>query len=44
MRGISYEIVPDAQYNNITAEIIDPEVNMDVVKLEKAPKIAAIGI
>jgi hypothetical protein len=40
VRGVSYEIVPDAQYNNITTEIIDPEVNMDVVKLEKAPKIA----
>lgn len=40
VRGVSYSIVPDAQYNSIIQEIANPEVNMDVVKLEKAPKIA----
>ncbi|PSJ75309.1 asparagine synthetase B [Sphingobacteriales bacterium UPWRP_1] len=40
VRGVSYNIVPDAQYNSIIQEIANPEVNMDVVKLEKAPKIA----
>jgi hypothetical protein len=40
IRGVSYEIVPDAAYNKILAEIANPEVNMDVVKMEKAPKMA----
>lgn len=40
VRGVSYEIVPDVQYGSILAEIANPEVNEDVVKLEKAPKIA----
>ncbi|MAT54457.1 MAG: asparagine synthetase B [Saprospirales bacterium] len=39
-RGVSFEIIPDAVFNNILAEIANPEVNMDAVKLEKAPKIA----
>jgi len=39
-RGVSFEIIPDAAFNNILAEIAQPEVNMDAVKLEKAPKIA----
>lgn len=40
IRGISYEIIADAQKNSIFNEISSPSVNMDVVKLEKAPKIA----
>lgn len=40
IRGISYEVISDAQFNQIKQEISNPEVNMDVVKLEKAPKIA----
>lgn len=40
VRGVSYEIISDAQSNSILAEIANPEVNMDDVKLEKAPKIA----
>ena len=40
IRGVSYEVVADAQYNRIIQGIADPEVNMDVVKLEKEPKIA----
>lgn len=40
IRGISYEIIADAQKNNIFNEISSPSVNMDAVKLEKAPKIA----
>ncbi|HQU60333.1 MAG: asparagine synthetase B [Phaeodactylibacter sp.] len=39
-RGVSYEIIPDAQFNKIINDISDPEVNMDAMKLEKAPKIA----
>jgi len=40
IRGVSYEIIADAQSTAIIQEISNPEVNMDVVKLEKAPKVA----
>ena len=40
IRGVTYELITDAKVNGIKAEISDPEVNMEVVKLEKAPKIA----
>ena len=40
IRGVSYEVIPDAKSTAILAEISNPEVNMDVVKLEKPPKIA----
>jgi len=39
-RGVNYEVIADAQFNNIIAEIANPEVNMDAIKLEVAPKIA----
>jgi len=39
-RGVSFEVIPDVQFNAITNEILNPEVNQDVIKLEKAPKIA----
>jgi hypothetical protein len=40
IRGVKYEILPDVQYQAILKEIANPEVNMDIVKLEKAPKVA----
>ncbi len=40
VRGVNYEVVPEAKYQSIMAEIANPEVNEDIVKLEKAPKIA----
>ena len=40
VRGISYTIISDAQYNGILSQISDPEANMDIMKLEKAPKVA----
>lgn len=40
IRGVSYEAISDAQSTSIFTQISDPETNMDVVKLEKAPKIA----
>lgn len=40
IRGVSYEVIPDAKVNAILTEINNPEVNMDIIKLEKAPKIA----
>ena len=39
-RNVSYEIIPDAAYNKIVSDIANPEANMDVMKLEVAPKIA----
>ncbi|MBL7803835.1 MAG: asparagine synthetase B [Saprospiraceae bacterium] len=39
-RGVSYEVIANAQFTNILNEIANPEVNMDAIKLEKAPKIA----
>ncbi len=40
LRGVSFYLVSDSQYDGIIAEIAVPEVNQDVVKLQKAPKIA----
>ncbi len=40
IRGVSYELVPDAQYTAILTTIANPDVNQDVIKLEKVPKIA----
>ena len=40
IRGVSYQIIADAQYNAILLEIADPQVNQDAVKLHKAPKMA----
>ncbi len=40
VRGVSYQIIPDAKFNKILLEISDQEVNMDAIKLEVAPKIA----
>jgi hypothetical protein len=40
IRGVTYQVIADVQAANILREIADPEVNMEVVKLEKAPKIA----
>jgi hypothetical protein len=40
IRGVSYEVLADAKVNQILTEVSDPSVNMDIVKLEKAPKMA----
>lgn len=40
LRGISYSVISDAEVNNLLSEVIKPEVNEDIIKLEKAPKIA----
>ena len=39
-RGVKYEVLPDAAFNKILNDIQDPEVNMDAIRLEVAPKIA----
>jgi hypothetical protein len=40
IRGVTFNVIADAMADQILLEISDPEVNMEVVKLEKAPKIA----
>ncbi len=40
IRGVTYQVIADGQAAAILSEIGDPEANMEVVKLEKAPKIA----
>jgi hypothetical protein len=40
LRGVSYELIPDAKEAALLQEIANPEVNMEDVKLEKAPKVA----
>ncbi len=40
IRGVTSQIIADVQAGAIITEISNPEVNMDVIKLEVAPKIA----
>ena len=40
MRNVSYQVIADAQADAILAEIADPRVNMDEMKLQKVPRIA----
>lgn len=40
IRGVSYEVLADSRVSAILNEVSDPSVNMDVVKLQKAPKMA----
>ena len=40
IRGVSYEVISDANANGILQEIASPSSNMDVMKLNKFPKIA----
>lgn len=40
IRKVNYEILPAAKFAKIQEEIAHPEVNMDDIKLEVAPKVA----
>jgi hypothetical protein len=40
IRGVYFEQLSDAEYNSIVEQVKSEKTNMDVVKLEKAPKIA----
>lgn len=40
MRNVAYQVIADAQADAILAEIADPGVNMDEMKLQKVPRIA----
>jgi hypothetical protein len=39
LRGVSYQIVSDAQYGGMLNEITNPDFNGDIIKLEKPPKV-----
>nr|WP_247235205.1 asparagine synthetase B [Telluribacter sp. SYSU D00476] len=40
IRGVSFEVISEAQGNQILSEVAAPDANMDAVKLQKAPKVA----
>ncbi|MGC4056982.1 MAG: hypothetical protein QM743_02535 [Chitinophagaceae bacterium] len=40
IRGVSYQVIADAEYLGIMEKIADPDNNGDIIKLEKAPKVA----
>ena len=40
IRNITYKVIPNAKFAAIRSEIANQEVNQEVIKLEKAPKIA----
>lgn len=40
IKGIKYEVISDAEHQSIVGLISSPEMNMDVMKLQKAPKVA----
>ena len=40
VRGVSFEVISEGQAGQILNQISAPDVNMDAVKLQKAPKIA----
>ena len=40
IRGVSCQIIADAQASAILLEIADPQVNMETIKLHKVPRIA----
>lgn len=44
VRGVSFETISDVRTNNILQEIASPSVNMNVVRLETAPRIAVYSI
>ena len=39
IRGVNYEIIADIQADQVISYISEPDVNMDVLKLEKPPKV-----
>ena len=40
IRGVSYDVLPDGKVNLLLNEISSPSQNMDVILMQKAPKIA----
>jgi hypothetical protein len=39
IRDVSFEVIADARYTVILNEIADPDANMDIIKLDKPPKV-----
>lgn len=40
IRGISYEVITEGQANSIRNQISNPDINQEIIQLEKVPKIA----
>ena len=40
IRGISYEVITEGQANSIRSQIANPDINQEIIQLEKVPKIA----
>lgn len=40
LRDVRYHVISDGNFTKILSDIADPETNMDVIKLEKPPKVA----
>lgn len=40
LKGVSYQVMSDAEYNGILNSILDPDFNGDVIKLDKPPRVA----
>jgi len=40
VRDVSYEVISDVQATSIRQQIAQPEVNMEIMQLQKAPRIA----
>lgn len=40
IKGVTFEVIAEGQAQNIRNQIADPSVNQEIIKLEKAPKIA----
>ena len=40
VRGVSYEVMSNAQFAGLRQEISNPEANKETIKLQKSPKIA----
>ena len=40
VRGVTYQVISEAQYAEILAQISNPDTNMELMKLEKLPSVA----
>ncbi len=40
IRGISYDVITEGQANSIRSQIANPDINQEIIQLEKVPKIA----
>jgi len=40
IRGVTSQVITDVQASSIRSQILEPDVNMDIIELQKVPKIA----